>query len=299
MEFSTKAHIVDSFPSPTVDEIKDFETRNRIVLPDQYVKFLLSSNGGRCNGGDAIVGGLGGFVFALRLMYALNAPYEYWNLQSSLNDKNIMYPKYRKFLPIGIDPYGNEFCMRASNRKKSDVWLLDHETAEFDSRQARSFDEFLGNLYQNPGRFRETSPICQMIEAGRYEEFKSCLLANNVNFDEVGKDGCSLLSIAAWNKHPEICRLLIGAGFDVNKRDADGATALYLTTSVDVIRILIESGADVEARANNGETPFARHIKYGYERSAIALLKFGARVDSADPEKLKLCKYVIKYLESL
>ena len=299
MEVSTKAHIIDSFPSPTVDEIKDFESRNRIVLPDQYVKFLLASNGGNCNGGDALVGGLGGYVFALQLMYALNAPYGFWDLQSSLNNKNIMYPKYRKFLPIGIDPYGNEFCMRASNRKKSDVWLLDHETAEFDSKQANSFDEFIGNLYQNPGRFRETSPICQMIEAGQYEEFKSCLLTNNVNFDEVGKYGLHLLSIAARNEHPDICRLLIGTGFDVNKRNADGSTALRLSTSVDVIRILIESGADIEARANNGETPFAYHIKYGYERSAIELLKFGARVDSADPEELKNCKYVVKYLESL
>ena len=89
MEVSTKAHIIDSFPSPTVDEIKDFESRNRIVLPDQYVKFLLASNGGSCNGGVALVGGLGGHIFALKLMYALNAPYKYWDLQDSVNAKNI------------------------------------------------------------------------------------------------------------------------------------------------------------------------------------------------------------------
>ncbi len=130
MEVSTKAHIIDSFPSPTVEEVKDFESRNRIVLPEQYVKFLLASNGGSCNGGDALVGGIGGYVFALQHMYALNAPYEYFDLQDSVNAKNIMYPKYRKFLPIGIDPFGNEFCMRASNREKSDVWLLDFETAD-------------------------------------------------------------------------------------------------------------------------------------------------------------------------
>ncbi len=46
MNVPMKARVIDSFPAPTLDEIKRFEARNGVVLPEEYVEFLLASNGG-------------------------------------------------------------------------------------------------------------------------------------------------------------------------------------------------------------------------------------------------------------
>ncbi len=51
-----KARVIDSFPAPTLDEIKRFEARNGVVLPEEYVDFWLASNGGLFTGEYALVG---------------------------------------------------------------------------------------------------------------------------------------------------------------------------------------------------------------------------------------------------
>lgn len=50
MNVPMKARVIDSFPAPTLDEIKRFEARNGVVLPVEYVEFLLASNGGLFTG---------------------------------------------------------------------------------------------------------------------------------------------------------------------------------------------------------------------------------------------------------
>ncbi|MBR4102958.1 MAG: SMI1/KNR4 family protein, partial [Thermoguttaceae bacterium] len=56
MNAPMKARAIDSFPAPTLDEIKRFEARNGVVLPEEYVEFLLASNGGLFTGEYALVG---------------------------------------------------------------------------------------------------------------------------------------------------------------------------------------------------------------------------------------------------
>lgn len=55
-----KARVIDSFPAPTLDEIKRFEARNGVVLPEEYVEFLFASNAGLFTGEYALVGPPGG-----------------------------------------------------------------------------------------------------------------------------------------------------------------------------------------------------------------------------------------------
>src|SRR5262249_25419119 len=59
--------------------------------------------------------------------------------------------------------------------------------------------------------------------------------------------------------HPDrgkVARLLIEAGADVNARDNEKNTALMQTpTNEDVVRVLIANGADVNARNAKGWTP--------------------------------------------
>jgi ankyrin repeat protein len=55
----------------------------------------------------------------------------------------------------------------------------------------------------------------------------------------------------------QIARILIAAGADVNARDKNGNTALMIATSrghVDIVEILIDAGADVNAKDECGNT---------------------------------------------
>jgi ankyrin repeat protein len=68
----------------------------------------------------------------------------------------------------------------------------------------------------------------------------------------------ALVTMARWGDTDAV-RLLLDRGADVNARDGDGRTALMLacysdTYPIDVVRILIERGADVNARTPSGET---------------------------------------------
>lgn len=107
-----------------------------------------------------------------------------------------------------------------------------------------------------------------------------------------------LLTLAACRRQPEICRLLLEAGCDVDQKNADGKTPFHFATSVDVIDLLVDAGADVEARSNDGATPLEGWVKFLHQRPAIELIKRGARFDSLDAERLTLNPYVARFIGS-
>ena len=91
--------------------------------------------------------------------------------------------------------------------------------------------------------------------------------------------GDTLVTMARWGD-PDAVRLLLDRGADVNARDGDGRTALMLacysdTYPIDVVRILLERGADVNARTPSGETAASFAASRG-GAIAEALVKAGA-----------------------
>ncbi|WP_415854357.1 ankyrin repeat domain-containing protein [Sinomonas sp. G460-2] len=83
---------------------------------------------------------------------------------------------------------------------------------------------------------------------------------------------------------PQIARLLLEAGADVDARGKDGSgeTPLHWTASSDdaaVARVLIAAGADIEAPHGSIGTPLDNAIGYGCWNVAHLLVERGARVD--------------------
>jgi hypothetical protein len=91
---------------------------------------------------------------------------------------------------------------------------------------------------------------------GLTSSVKRLLSIRNINVnvkDDV--NGWTPLHCAALNGHIEISRLLLQNGADVNLKSNDGFTPLHWAAShghIDILHLLVENGADLEAQEDNG-----------------------------------------------
>lgn len=91
------------------------------------------------------------------------------------------------------------------------------------------------------------------------------------------KDGRTALMLCYY--HSEAITLLVEAGADANAKAKDGTTALMLAAQYgppDAVRTLINVGADVNARNSRGQSVLALAIKDGDEESQRLLQEAGA-----------------------
>lgn len=123
----------------------------------------------------------------------------------------------------------------------------------------------------------------------RFQNNKKLLIAKWFMAASTGS-GKTLFDIL--EKHPD---------FDVNMRDteAKGETALhyivqYRGTSRD-IRMLINHGANVDARDDKGRTPFMLAVKKGVMENAKLLLRLGADINAVNKEGDSAVRYAFKH----
>jgi hypothetical protein len=83
---------------------------------------------------------------------------------------------------------------------------------------------------------------------------------------------------ASAGDYRRIVRTLLANGASPKGTDRLGNTALILTRSVDVARLLLEAGAEVNARCHSGKTPLM-YASYGEIDLVGALLAAGADPD--------------------
>ena len=105
------------------------------------------------------------------------------------------------------------------------------------------------------------------------------------------EDGLTCLMIAAVNGHLAICRLLIDKGAQVEAKSWDGRTPLHyaaINGRVEIARLLCDRGADVEARSLPGEWRLGRrplHFAAEYDHISVVkelIEKRNANVNSRD-----------------
>eukprot|EP01114_Cavostelium_apophysatum_P021105 TRINITY_DN7267_c0_g1_i1.p1 TRINITY_DN7267_c0_g1~~TRINITY_DN7267_c0_g1_i1.p1 ORF type:complete len:426 (+),score=87.95 TRINITY_DN7267_c0_g1_i1:57-1334(+) len=133
------------------------------------------------------------------------------------------------------------------------------------------------------------SPIHRAAFVGEIEDLKKLLdESKSSNFDiNQGLQvkglhrGASPLLIASFGGRFEAARVLLDHGADVHSRRNDGWTALHYAANsndVDVARVLIEFGADVNALMSENilSTPLHFAAKKGFSSVVELLLEFGA-----------------------
>ena len=111
-------------------------------------------------------------------------------------------------------------------------------------------------------------------------------IRNGANVNARERLGDSIITplnrAAAGNLNPEVIRVLIEAGADVNERGAFECTPLFsaiYNPNLEVMIALIEAGADVNARNAFGRTPLLEAIKATYLEVAILTILVNAGAD--------------------
>lgn len=83
------------------------------------------------------------------------------------------------------------------------------------------------------------------------------------------------LMLASESGHQEIVKILIDAGADVNATTEDGQTALMLASQnghQEIVNILIDAGADVNATAEDGQTALTLASQNGHQEIVNILI---------------------------
>ena len=85
--------------------------------------------------------------------------------------------------------------------------------------------------------------------------------------------------MASRHGHLEVSRVLVDRGADVNAREKKHRTPLYLSAyngHLEVVKLLLERGADVHALSSEGETAYQISLQGGHRDIADLLWEHGA-----------------------
>lgn len=86
--------------------------------------------------------------------------------------------------------------------------------------------------------------------------------------------------LAAKEGHVEVMRILIEAGADPRERDRYGQTPLHQAQSVEVEALLLDRGVSPDVRSSSGETPLMARV--GDPAVVVRLLEAGAHANLRD-----------------
>ena len=129
------------------------------------------------------------------------------------------------------------------------------------------------------------SPLLYAGAEGRNAILKLLLASGRVDLASTNRYGGTALIPAAHHGHVETVRLLLGTAIDKNHINNLGWTALLETvilgdggaTHTEILRLLVEAGADVHIADRNGTTALAHARQRGFASMVDILTRAGAR----------------------
>ena len=110
----------------------------------------------------------------------------------------------------------------------------------------------------------------------------------NANVEDRGSKGdCTPLMEASSGGFVDIVKLLLQHGANVNAQSSSGNTALHYACCggyEDVVLVLLDHNADIEHQNENGHTPLMEAASGGHGSVALILLERGAGINTHSSE---------------
>ncbi len=123
---------------------------------------------------------------------------------------------------------------------------------------SRLFDPPKKPSYSTQKNCEPAMTIISTIQDGYIQTLRFLLKSEGENPNQCDETGETPLMLAARKGRVEALQLLIEAGADLDARNEAGQTALFLAVMkehTEAVRVLIEAGADINAMTPEGETP--------------------------------------------
>ena len=90
---------------------------------------------------------------------------------------------------------------------------------------------------------------------------------------------------ASYNGHTEIVKILIEKGASIHEKNNNGSTPLHYASDnghTEIVKILIEKGANIHEKDNDGWTPLHRASYNGHTETVKILIEKGASIHEKD-----------------
>lgn len=134
---------------------------------------------------------------------------------------------------------------------------------------------------------------------GDVERLKHLLTKEPNDLNAFSGDGFQPLGLACFFGHTEVAKFLIDQGVEVNtpSRNTQKVTPLHSAAAADsfeIVNLLVDHGADVNARQQGDFTPLHAAAQNGNLAMTRFLVERGARVDARTSEGLSSLDYATK-----
>lgn len=125
------------------------------------------------------------------------------------------------------------------------------------------------------------------MDKGNIKELQDMINNDKSKINFVGKKESKMLTpiiVASFLNHKSFCLYLIGNGVDLSTNDENGNNALFYTTSIDVINLLLRNQIDINSGNDLDQTPLFNAIQKGNDDIVAVLIKNGADINHQDSE---------------
>jgi uncharacterized protein len=134
----------------------------------------------------------------------------------------------------------------------------------------------------NGKNYMDQTPLMRAVIFGSYECAKVLIERGaKVGAEQIANNSTALHDVAAESRgSAKMAQLLIQAGADVNAKTSGGYTPLLVAAGrgkTEVVKVLLEAGADVHATGESGYTALVLAQSRGYLETARLIQKYAGK----------------------